>query len=90
MQAALNLGGDPVGRLLGRVDRLGEPFALRAVAVVLHHRQEGARALDDPVAVLIEHLEEIALARQELGEHWFPSGIGSTERNGRDRRGGRL
>jgi len=79
-QAALHLGGDPVGGALGRVDRRRVLLACGGVAVVLHHRQEGTRTLDYAIGVLVEQLEEIAFPRQQLAEHLAPPGPRSSAR----------
>jgi hypothetical protein len=58
-----------VGRALGVVDVAVVLLAQVHVAVVGHQLLERARRLDDALGVLVEHLEKIALAGQQLAEH---------------------
>src|SRR6187402_3092667 len=74
VQQAVDLGGDPVGLALGGADLAGVLVAQLRVGVVLDQADEGARALGDVGSVLVEQLEEVSLARQELAEkHSFVS-----------------
>jgi hypothetical protein len=68
VQQAMHLGRDPVGLALGGADLAGVLVAQVGVGVVLDQADEGARAFGDEAAVLVEQLEEISLARQELAE----------------------
>ena len=74
VEQPVDLGGDLVGLPLGVADLARVLVAQLDIGIVLDQPGEGARALGDVRAVLVEELEEVPLARQQLAEqHVFPS-----------------
>ena len=67
-QQAVHLRGDAVGVAFGRAHLVGVLGTQQGVGVVLDQPAEGTCAFDDVVAVLVEQIEEVALARHQLAE----------------------
>ena len=68
--------GHAVGSALGVVHVLVVLVAQMRVVVVGHQLRKGPRSLNDAVRMLVEHLEKIALAWQQLGKQHGNSWIG--------------
>src|SRR5664279_513483 len=68
VEEPVDLGGDLVGLALGVADLAGVLVAQLRIGVMLDQTDEGARALGDVRPVLVEELEEVAFAWQQLAE----------------------
>jgi hypothetical protein len=68
VQQPVDFGGHPVGRALGGIDLGRMPLAQHRVVIVVDQQHEGPRRLRDEGRMLVEELEEVALARQQFAE----------------------
>jgi len=73
----VHLVRDAVGRALGVVHLLRIALAQVRLVVVRHQLGKGVRRLHDALGVLVEHVEKVAFARQELAKQHMELQVGN-------------